>query len=64
MKDLHDAVEKVLKKYEVFIYGECPQRIEVDAQSGAEAVDMALEQIFERLNFCAQQIGEEKCRQP
>jgi hypothetical protein len=49
-------------KYEVLIYGEVPQRIEVDAQSGAEATDMALEMIFERLNICAQKVGEEKCR--
>lgn len=64
MTNLHNQVERVLNKYEVFVYGECPQRLEVDAQSGAEAIDEALEQIFERLQFCAQQIGEEKCRRP
>lgn len=62
MSDLHATVERVLKKYEVLIYGEVPQRLEVDAANGAEAVDKALEEIFERLELCPQQVGEEKCR--
>jgi hypothetical protein len=49
------------EKYEVLIYGEVPQRLEVDAANGAEAIDRALEEIFERLELCAQKVGEEKC---
>jgi hypothetical protein len=51
-----------MAQYEVLIYGAVPQRIEVDAANGAEAVDKALEEIFERLELCAQQVGEEKCK--
>lgn len=52
-----------MAQYEVLIYGNVPQRIEVDAANGAEAIDKALEEVFERLELCAQQVGEEKCRE-
>ena len=61
-----DVVNQVLesRKYEVLIYGEVPECIEVEADTKQQAINRAVEDLLDRLTFCVGRpgTGEVVCR--